>query len=427
MGLLRFLVWAYLLLLLAEGALRKWVFPGLSTELLIVRDPVAVALCAVALQRGVFPFNGWILGAFGITTLALAASFAFTDLPWTVVLFGWRTFMLHLPVLFIVGAVFDREDVRAVGRLFLWLAPAMAVLVFLQFTTPVDSYWNRSAGGGEAMKSAFDRARATATFSFSPGLAAYVGCVTAFLVWGILDRGTFTVRALAVGAAGLLVILALSASRSVILGAAMVAPALALAAVRKPRYIPALAAGALALGGAWLLLGQTEVVDAGMETHRYRFGAAGAHEGSTLARVVSFFIPDMHALTVAPWHGLGLGIGTNAGAALLTGTRGFLVAEGEFERTIFEMGPILGLAMVLLRYGLAVWLLLRSWLALRDDNPLPLLLWGAGVMGLCVGQWGVATNLGFGVLVPGLCLAALRVPEEPADADEEEGEEPDPA
>ena len=33
------LIWAYFLLLLFEGALRKWFLPGLSQGLLIIRDP----------------------------------------------------------------------------------------------------------------------------------------------------------------------------------------------------------------------------------------------------------------------------------------------------------------------------------------------------------------------------------------------------
>jgi hypothetical protein len=45
---LRQLLWLYFWLLIFEGALRKWLLPGLSTPLLLVRDPVALR----SLQKG---------------------------------------------------------------------------------------------------------------------------------------------------------------------------------------------------------------------------------------------------------------------------------------------------------------------------------------------------------------------------------------
>ena len=37
-------IWLYFLLLIFEGALRKWLLPGLATPLLVVRDPIAMFL-----------------------------------------------------------------------------------------------------------------------------------------------------------------------------------------------------------------------------------------------------------------------------------------------------------------------------------------------------------------------------------------------
>ena len=42
MPLLKKLFWAYFLLLIFEGALRKWVMPQLSAPLLLIRDPLAL-------------------------------------------------------------------------------------------------------------------------------------------------------------------------------------------------------------------------------------------------------------------------------------------------------------------------------------------------------------------------------------------------
>ena len=48
-------IWLYLILLIAEGALRKWVLPGLATPLLIVRDPIAAFMIFQAFRLNILP------------------------------------------------------------------------------------------------------------------------------------------------------------------------------------------------------------------------------------------------------------------------------------------------------------------------------------------------------------------------------------
>ena len=57
----RRLIWTYLVLLILEGALRKWIVPRFSDPLLIVRDPVVIAIYLFALRGGVFPRNRWVI------------------------------------------------------------------------------------------------------------------------------------------------------------------------------------------------------------------------------------------------------------------------------------------------------------------------------------------------------------------------------
>ena len=61
------LLWTYFWLLIFEGALRKWVLPGLSNPLLIVRDPVAILAIAAGWQLLLHsPWMRWILGLWAI-------------------------------------------------------------------------------------------------------------------------------------------------------------------------------------------------------------------------------------------------------------------------------------------------------------------------------------------------------------------------
>src|SRR5690606_18688103 len=115
-------IWIYFLLLLFEGALRKWVLPGLATPLLLVRDPVAIALIYVTWKNGLLPRNlylSWIvfLGIIGIFTAVF-----FGHGNFYVALYGARILLLHVPLIFVIGSIFNQEDVIEMGKATLWIA-----------------------------------------------------------------------------------------------------------------------------------------------------------------------------------------------------------------------------------------------------------------------------------------------------------------
>ncbi len=51
------LLWLYIFLLVVEGALRKWIVPQLSNPLLLVRDPIALLIYALAIRAHIWPRN----------------------------------------------------------------------------------------------------------------------------------------------------------------------------------------------------------------------------------------------------------------------------------------------------------------------------------------------------------------------------------
>src|ERR1700736_4248663 len=143
---LRLLIWLYFWLLLWEGALRKWFLPSFSTPLLVVRDPVVILIYAVALAKGVFPFNRfiWLIAAMGVISFG-ASLFVFDRLG--IILYGMRTNFLHLPLIFVVPSVMRQKDVLRIGRWLLLLSLPMTVLVIYQFISPSGAWINAAAGG----------------------------------------------------------------------------------------------------------------------------------------------------------------------------------------------------------------------------------------------------------------------------------------
>ncbi|UOQ66423.1 hypothetical protein [Hymenobacter volaticus] len=143
-------VWAYFLLLIFEGALRKWFLPGLATPLLIVRDPLVVWLLFVTWQRGLLPANPYMIGMMLIGLLSTFTAVLFGHGNIAVAIYGARILLLHFPMVFVIGRIFNREDVVKLGKVTLWIAIPMTVLIALQFYSPQSAWVNRGVGGDMA-------------------------------------------------------------------------------------------------------------------------------------------------------------------------------------------------------------------------------------------------------------------------------------
>jgi hypothetical protein len=246
-------------------------------------------------------------------------------------------------------------------------------------------------------------------------MVSFLALGSAFVLHGFLAR--MEKKVLWPATVALVLALGVSGSRSAILYVGIVALAAGLACVGHPEWLRRAAAP---LAGAALAYGVLRFFPdfrTGLSVDRTRFNSAGGLQEGILYRWLSDMQLAWQSIWSAPLVGEGLGIGTNVGAGLVTGTRQFLLAEGEWARVILESGPLLGLAFIALRVGLAGRMLRVARGALREhDDALPMLLLGAAIMDMLFGQWGQSTASGFAVLTTGLCFAAGENEEAEAEA-----------
>jgi hypothetical protein len=405
---MRRLVYAYFFLLIFEGALRKWIFPSLSGPLLVIRDPVLLAIYALALRRGAWPWNGWVLTALGLAVASAMASLA-AGCPLTITLFGLRTDFWQIPLIFLMPSILTGEDVRRIGRWMLLLMPGMALLALLQFRVGPEHWLNTTTGGAVSEQSqqlfaAAGRVRPSGTFSFVTGMVSFLALGSAFVFEAFIERSGG--KRLWLAMVAMVLALGISGSRSAILCVGIVAGAAALMCAENPARLRRVAAPLAAAALAYAMLHGLADFRAGLDVNKGRFASAGGLQEGILYRWFGDIVAAWESEKRAPWLGMGLGMGTSVGAGLATGTRQFLLAEGEWARVILESGPVLGAAFIALRLGVAVYLLRRAVRALRErGDALPGLLLAAGAMDLTLGQWGQATVSGFAVFTAGMCLA----------------------
>ncbi|HTD67066.1 MAG TPA: hypothetical protein VK846_11110 [Candidatus Limnocylindria bacterium] len=415
---LRWLIWSYFLLLLFEGALRKWLLPALANPLLIVRDPVLLAIYALAFARGIFPANRFIIALGVMGVLCFAASFFAEYFSFGVSVFGFRCNFLHLPLIYIIGRVFDFEDVKRVGFWVLLLTLPMTALVVLQFRSAPDSILNTGAGA-EAVQITLtgNKVRPSGTFSFISGIIYFYALATAFLIYGLVEKRSYPLWLTAIVGLCVPVALAVSGSRSTVSMTAIVATMFVVAVIIRPALIGKAMKLIAIIASLAFLAGSLAIFRAafqeGVEAFSTRMKESEHVEGGFegfVHRITSTFTKPLETMFNVPLLGYGLGVGTNVGAKLLTGQTDFFLAEDEWERVMCESGALLGGIYVLIRVLMTLQLGAMAARAARIGHFLPLLLFGACAVPLVAGQFGQSTTLGFAVFVSGLCLAAMHLP-----------------
>jgi hypothetical protein len=416
---IRRLIWLYFLLLIFEGSFRKWILPQYSDILLVVRDPVVIAIYLLALKAKVFPRNGYILSLAVISFLSCLVSFVvlqpYLSLQPLVLVtgYGFRSNFLHLPLIFVIGKVMDEEDVKKLGWWVLVGLIPMCALLAVQFSSAPDAFVNRTAGLGETQQitAGGGKIRPPGTFSFVSGIVLYAALSASYLLYAALSRGLYRNWILYTAGLALVVTIGVSGSRSVLLAVLVVLSSLVALLFFRPAAVNQFARNLLIVVVVLLVAVRLPVFNEGMKILSDRFTDAAEAEETTIAgglasRMLGGFIEGFQLLTRAPIGGYGLGIGTNGGAKFLTGRSIFLLTEGEWGRVVLESGPILGLAFLAWRTMLTLKIGLLSIRKLKEGHTLPIMLYAAGFLALLNGQFGQPTTLGFATFLCGLCLAA---------------------
>ena len=225
--LIRNLIWLYLVLWLIEGGLRRWFLPGLASPLLLIRDPVVIAIYTLAVSNNLFPVNGFVVWGGLLALLSFINALLLGHGNLFVALYGVRCDFLHVPLIFIMGTVLQKNDFLRLAKVAIWLAVPYTLLLVAQFYKPQDAWVNRGVGGsldGAGFDGAMDRFRPPGTFSFITGPALLYPLFTACWFALMLAR-KLPVWLMAAAGGAILIAIPISISRTLFLSVAIVAMA----------------------------------------------------------------------------------------------------------------------------------------------------------------------------------------------------------
>ena len=199
-------IWLYFWLLIFEGAVRKWVLPMFANPILLIRDPIVVWIYIQALRGGLFPHNLFLRFGGILAWVSLIAGLVAIQGNFLVVIYGFRTDFLQIPLIFIMGSLFNKNDVQNFGKWILIIAIPMTLLMAVQFKAAPNAWINAGSDESFTQIGALNYTRAPGTFSFISGPIYFYSLAAAFLMEGLFSGRAYPkwltiTSALAVGLA----------------------------------------------------------------------------------------------------------------------------------------------------------------------------------------------------------------------------------
>lgn len=409
-------IWLYFWLLLFEGALRKWVFPGLATPLLVIRDPIAIYIIFKALKSNLLPSNGYLVTLWTVSIICIPFAVFLGHGNVFVAIYGARIFLFHFPLIFIIGNVFQIEDVILFGKRILALIIPTTILIAAQFYSPQSAFVNRGVGGdekGAGFGGALGFSRPPGFFSFTSGNVLYYCIAICFILYFWLSEQVKINRILLICyTIAFVIAFPMCISRSLFFQTILSSLFGLIAISRNSKIFVRLLLTFIIVAILILILQNTTFFQTSFGAFSSRFESANQTEGGVKGVLLDRFLGGLiSALFFSdhpiPYFGYGIGLGTNVGAMLTTGAAGFIIAEEEWGRLVGEMGFVLGIVIILIRVILGAEMMIASYKAIGKKNLLPWLLMSWTFLAILQNQLGQPTALGFTVIAGGLVMASL--------------------
>ena len=202
------LIWAVLFLLVYEGALRKWVVPGLQSQIYFAKDLILIAAYILFLGSG--RHHGSHLKAMATLKMLVVLSLVYflfellnpNSPSMLVSIAGFKNYLLYAPLAFIVPYMFvSAEDLEHKLRTYAILMAPCVALGLVQFAFPpthwLNGYLNNQDSDtpqalmmGAVFGSGIEQVRSIGTFSYIGGYTAFL-TVMFYVAAGLAAKNRF--------------------------------------------------------------------------------------------------------------------------------------------------------------------------------------------------------------------------------------------
>ena len=409
------LVSVLFVLLIFEGALRKWVAPELSNQLLFIRDPFLLIIYYKALRQQQVALRETLMLGLIVSLLVVLLAMvhvAIGNISLLVGGYGVRSYVLYLPLPFVMYSNLRAEDVERLLLLLLKISVPLGALAVVQSFLPATDWLNVGLGDGDVFTSG-NQVRTYGTFTFTAGHVNYISFMVPLAAGAIVffEPGSAARRWALLSMLAMCSAAVTSGSRAVVLsvGLTLLLYLLCVVLVRDQRRSGQLLSSVVLI--AALGFGSYFAFEDRFANIADRFVIAQEIEGSILERALAPISGLFSAIGEGSFLGVGVGKGTGGGSYLGTGEQNFVLSEVETFRIIQESGALVGGLYIAFRITLLVLLMRFSlWHFKYFANSLPLILLAFMTPSLLLGQITLNnTSNGFNWLGVGLCLCLCQL------------------
>jgi hypothetical protein len=398
------LIWVVMFLVVCEGALRKWVLPGLQAEFYLVKDAMLV-LAYIGFVSSSLPTGIHLKVMVGLITLLMLTSFFFAvqvfnpNSPSIILsIIGFKNYLLYAPLAFVVPYMFSSsKDLEHKLRKYAIIMIPFAALGLVQFAFAADHWINSyvSHDEGETVMAGFgleeseDKQRTSGTFSYPGGYTLFL---TVMLYLGLGLAASKNWRFSGNLWPWALIVITIAAmfttgSRHPIYGSVITAP-LVLYMWSSRGVISSGNFLKIGLAGMFISIVVAFIASGAIEAYDYRVERAD----DPIDRVLAPVIQTYGAVVETPIMGTGLA-STHGSAATIMGTKDYWWLEGNFYESeparVWQETGVIGFILV---YAARIWLLVKAInLGLRFRTPLYAAM--AGVIAGFFAQYLAALNV----------------------------------
>jgi len=435
----RFVFLIYLLLIL-EGAIRKWLMPGLGEFIFFIRVPVTLWLYLFVWRRGVWPRPYKFL-VFGLSIAIVGLLL----IPFQMIVggysaqhlilagYGWINYFFYIPLVFIIAEHLHLSDLQRLIKITLLLAIIATPLAVLQLFSPANSSIVQGFGTGPMNQFVglgfgyANKARPMGFFTSSVGQQMFISSTLCFViaVWIVPTFRKNISALLRYGSTiAVMILIGVSLQRGALVHAGIVLVFTLLGGVlafRRSMFLKS-----VIYPFVFVVLGLTIVTVWFPSAYEMFMVRLGFMESSYIMPTsLGLFDRIIHELTRfvliiehVPITGYLLGMGGNASSQLSwvdlpeiwtswDGSHGF--AEDGLSRNIVELGPVIGFIFIYYRYSFFLSLFNKALFMARNGSPFPMMLIGfLGPLLLTMQMTGHGTIIGYAWMFIGFTMVSIR-------------------
>ncbi|MBC7489107.1 MAG: hypothetical protein H7240_02920 [Glaciimonas sp.] len=416
-GIIAKLFLAVIIIVIIEGALRKWISQGLTIVLVALRDLMAVYAIVLAIKTGQLRFKTTgALVLLGWTVLVMIWSLLqeMVNGPQPfILLLGLRFWLLYLWLAYAAAVCVTEYEFKVISKYLQASLFLMLPLVVIQHFQPPEAFINKQLDDDSFIfQVAAGIVRTTGTFSFTTGYSCYLSLVTPFMFalaspgLNFWRRKWIPVMSLGTIAAAT----AVSGSRTAISFLVIIFVVYLISFLFYTRNRSRSSSASLLISVVLIIGSFPYILSGAIDANKERFQGAAEVENFS-GRTVEMLVGSSEIYRDFPFWGIGIGKGANAAGSTENQERAFLAGEFETER-IIRSGGVLGVILIILKICVC-WLGLFKSIQILGGfgNSLPLMLWvsttGALFLWTILGQLSVNA---LGYLLFGVALMSLRFP-----------------